>query len=88
MHLVSGLLRNPESWFHAGVARWEHPISRQAMYQLDTVDVLLMRWAGDKFKPVARPWDRAGKRPVKKRTAAEALRILRPHKPTGATQQP
>lgn len=79
LHLVAGLLRVPESQFHAVVAGWDHPISRQAMYQLDTIDVLLMRWAGDKFKPVARPWDGANKPVVKKRTKSEALRILRPH---------
>lgn len=77
-HLVRALLGMPESRFHAAVVRWDHPISRAAMYQLDLIDVLLMRWAGDKFKPVHRPW--STQRPGgKKRTASEALRILRPH---------
>lgn len=73
------LLQDPTSRFHAAVAGWEHPISREGMYGLDLIDVLLMRWAGDKFKPVGRPWDKAKVRGrAKLRTRAEALRILRP----------
>lgn len=77
LHLINDLLSNPESRFHAAVALWDHPITRAGMNQLDLIDVLLMRWAGDKFKPVHRPWStqRVG---GKKRTAAEALAILRP----------
>lgn len=78
--LIRLLLANPASRFHAAVAKWEHPITFEAMYQLDLIDVLLMRWAGDKFKPVARPWD---KKPAgSKKTmlsAAEAHKRLRPH---------
>lgn len=76
--LITDLRSDPASRFQAAVAMWDHPLSREAIYQLDTLDVLLMRWAGDKFKPVHRPWSthRIG---AKKRTQSEALRILRPH---------
>lgn len=76
--LIRFLLSNPGSRFHAAVAKWDHPITFEAMYQLDLIDVLLMRWTGDKFKPVARPWD---KKPAKKSqlTATEAHKRLRPH---------
>ena len=77
-HLLRALLADPRSRLHAKVAGWDHPVSYEAIYQLETIDTLLALKLGDKFKPVARPWDK--KRPaVKKRTRTEALRILRPH---------
>jgi hypothetical protein len=77
--LISDLLTDPSSRFHAAVAEWKHPLSRDAMYSLDLMDILLMRWTGDKFKPVSRPWSDIRSGGVK-RTAAEALAILRPQK--------
>lgn len=72
------LLANPASRLHAAVAGWEHPLDYVGIYQLDLIDLLLMRWSEKgKFKPIPRPWDK--KRPSKGRTATEALRILRPH---------
>src|SRR5690554_5420531 len=72
--LIRSLLANPASRFHAAVAKWEHPLEYGAMYQLDTLDLLLMRWSDKgKFKPLPRPWD---KKPFKAKksnlTAAEA----------------
>lgn len=76
-YLVQLLLQNPSSRFHAAVAGWEHPLSYEGMYQLDLLDLLLMRWSEKgRFRPVPRPWD--SKRAVG-RSAADALRILRPH---------
>lgn len=75
--LIADLLTRTESRFHASVAEWEHPISRDAIYSLDLIDVLLMRWTGKQFKPVPRPWSNI--RPTGRRhTASEALAILRP----------
>ena len=77
MSLIRSLLRDPASRFHAAVAKWRSPLSQEAIYQLDLMDLLLMRWTGDKFKPLSRPWDvvaaRSGKSPE------AALRQLRPH---------
>jgi len=75
------LLSDPRSRLHAVVAGWEHPIDRTAMYQLDTLDLLLVRWSDKgKFKPVPRPWDKANKPKSKSTlTAAQAHRKLRPH---------
>lgn len=79
--LVRSLLSNPESRFHAVVAKWDYPLSYAAMAQLDTIDLLVMRWSDKgKFKPQPRPWD---KKPAKAKkstlTAAEAHKRLRPH---------
>jgi hypothetical protein len=80
-HLILQLLSDSSSRLHAVVAGWDYPIDRAAMYQLDTLDMLLMRWSDKgKFKPVPRPWDKANKPKSKsKMTAAEAHRKLRPH---------
>lgn len=81
LSLFSALLQDPRSRLHAAAAGWLHPISREAMYTIDLIEVLLMRWSEKgKFKPIPRPWSTAKRRSVKRRTAEEALRILRPHK--------
>lgn len=77
--LIGELLADPTSRFHAAVAGWSYPTTYADMHMLDLIDVLLMRWMGNKFKPVPRPWDQVKRRGGKKRTAEEALRILRPY---------
>lgn len=79
--LIRSLLANPASRFHAVVAKWDHPLEYAAMFQLDTLDLLLMRWSEKgKFKPVPRPWDKKPAGPKKSNlTAAEAHKRLRPH---------
>lgn len=74
--LIHSLLEDPASRFHAAVSGWTYPVTREAINQLDLMDLLLMRWQGDKFKPLPRPWD-VQKRSGKSRT--EVLRQLRPH---------
>ena len=77
-HLLKALLSDPRSRLHAAVAGWSHPLEWGDWYQLDLIDVLLMRWSKDgAYKPVPRPSD-----PVKKKTGKSpqaALRQLRPH---------
>jgi hypothetical protein len=75
--LLSALLRNPSSRFHAAIAKWKYPLSREGFALLDLTDVLLMRWMGDKFKPVTRPSDVPRERTG--RSPEAALRMLRPH---------
>lgn len=77
--LIRLLLSKPESSFHAAVAKWQHPLSYEGMYQLDLIDLLLMRWSEKgKFKPVPRPSD-VKRTPKTRLTAAEAHKRLRPH---------
>jgi len=71
------LLANPSSAFHAAVAGWTFPVSRESLYQLDLIDILLMRWQGDKYKPYPRPSD--APTPVKGKSPEAAMRQLRPH---------
>ena len=80
-HLLKSLLSDPRSRLHAVIAGWEYPLDRAAMHQLDTLDLLLMRWSDKgKFKPVPKPWDKANKPKSKSTlTAAEAHKRLRPH---------
>ena len=79
--LILGLLKDPTTRTHAAFAKWEYPLSREAIYTLDLIDILLSKWMPKgKFKPSARPWDAV----VLKRSGArlddEALhRKLRPH---------
>lgn len=77
--LLRALLADPRSRLRAVVAEWSHPLSREAMQQLDMIDLLLMRWSKDgKFKPVARPWDKKPKAKAK-RKPSDAHRKLRPY---------
>lgn len=75
--LIDQLRHNPASRFQAAIANWTHPVSREAMAQMDIADLMLMRWAGNKYKPLPRPWDHAITR--KGKSPAAAMRQLRPH---------
>ena len=75
--LLASLLRNPASHFHAAVAEWKQPISHESFYVLELIDVLLMRFMGEKYKPYPRPSDKPKKKVGKSPEAA--MRQLRPH---------
>lgn len=74
--LILSLFTITESKFRAVVSEWQYPLTRAEMHQLDLYDLLLRRWAGDKFKPLPRPWDKKKK---SKLTRSQARAILRPH---------
>lgn len=79
--LVAALLNDPRSRLHAAVAGWSHPTSWEVIVLSDIFDLVLRSKLENKadFKPYPRPSD-AVKPQVRRRTAAEAMRILRPHK--------
>ena len=77
---MKALLSDSRSRLQAVIAGWSHPISREAINQLDLIDLLLQRWSEKgKYKPVERPWN-VKKKSAKRRSVKEAMRILRPHK--------
>lgn len=57
-HLLSALLADPTSRFHAAEAGWSNPLSWEGMNDLHLLDLLLQRWSTS-FKPFPRPWDAA-----------------------------
>lgn len=78
--LTVALLADPASRLHAVVSEWEYPLSREAMSHLSVIDVLLMRWQGQKYKPWPRPWDKAAiTQRAQRITDERLLRKLRPH---------
>lgn len=86
--LIRSLMRDPASWFHAAVAGWDHPFSREAMVSADLYDLQLrvaLKNKQNRFKPYPRPWPdknktRFGGSNKKKRTLSEVLKILRPNR--------
>lgn len=80
--LIYGLIHDTRSWTHAAIAEWDYPLSREAMHQLDTIDVILARWMPKgQFKPVKRPSDRAdAKRRAQRINDPALLAKLRPRK--------
>ena len=86
--MIRELLSKPESLFHARVAGWDYPISREAMIAADVYDLQLRVALGKKqnrFRPYPRPWPdknktRLGGSNKKKRTLSEVLSILRPNR--------
>jgi FMN phosphatase YigB (HAD superfamily) len=82
LYLVEDLLKDPRSRLQAVVAGWDHPVSREEVVLMDLFDLQHSSKAKRKPKPYPRPWPIAkkkygGKKTVR-RTAAEALAILRP----------
>jgi hypothetical protein len=75
--LLRALLNNPASVFHAAIAEWKRPISHESFYVLELIDILLMKFAGEKYKPYPRPSDKPKKKTGKSPDAA--MRQLRPH---------
>jgi len=55
--LVDVFLRDPQSWTHAAVAKWKHPISQEWAVLAATYDLLAQVHSGKrKPKPFPRPW--------------------------------
>jgi len=81
--LIQVLLRNPESWVHAALAEWDHPVSREWTVLAQILDVIhASKVKRNVFKPWPRPWPDSktkigGKRKVS-RSIADVLAILRP----------
>jgi hypothetical protein len=78
--LVAALMNDPRSRLHASVAGWSRPTSWEAITLADIFDLQLRSKLENKsdFKPYPRPSD-AVKPAKRRRSAAEAMRILRPH---------
>jgi hypothetical protein len=56
MLLVDVLIRDPESWTHAAIANWKHPISYEWTVLVATYDMLAQVNSRRKPKPYPRPW--------------------------------
>lgn len=74
--LLLGLLVDPASRFHAAVAEWPSPVSREQLVLMDLYD----RFVNANFKkphvPYPRPWDH---KPARRQISDEqAMAILRP----------
>lgn len=84
MHLVSVLLRDPESWLCAAFNGWKHPVSREWMVLAEQVDltIRLNKKKGTPFKPMPRPWPAEGSAKTGKTTLApaDAKALLRRHR--------
>lgn len=84
--LLRDLTDNPESRFHARIARWKYPVSREWMMLAEEFDAANRRVTPKGKpapKPLPRPWpDRTTKRFGGKaknghRTREESIRILK-----------
>jgi hypothetical protein len=54
--LVDVLIRDPESWTHAALAEWKHPISYEWTVLVATYDLLAQVNSRRRPKPYPRPW--------------------------------
>jgi hypothetical protein len=54
--IVDVLIRDPESWTHAAVANWKHPISYEWTVLVATYDMMAQVNSRRKPKPYPRPW--------------------------------
>ena len=81
--LLAGLLRRPESFFHAAVAGWKHPATMEWMALRDLTDVQRQRGVKKRVKPIERPWPdksvvrKGGKGKNQRRSLAEVRALLR-----------
>jgi hypothetical protein len=73
--LVDVFLRDPQSWLHAAVSGWKHPISYEWTVAVATYDMLAQVHSGKrKPKPYPRPWrDPSVKATGKTRTDARDI---------------
>lgn len=79
--LVRALMRDPRSRLHAATARWDHPISREWLILADIWDLEFQKAARKgAFRPYPRPFGKQKLGGRRRRTATEALRILRPNR--------
>jgi hypothetical protein len=81
-HLVQMLTRDPRSWFHAAVAGWEYPISREWMAVTDLYDMQLASKNRTKQKPYPRPFSESkqrvgGRAKNRRRSIGDVEAILR-----------
>ena len=77
--LTRELLGNRESWFHAAVAGWTHPVSGAQIVLMDLYDRIMQAHFKPPHTPYPREWN-APKRPTRSLSDKEAMAILRPHK--------
>jgi len=83
--LLRALVEDSRSRLAARLAGWKHPVSREWMMLADVHDAVVSTTAGLKNPQrfhVTRPWPGKGERlgGGVKRTASQALAILRPHR--------
>lgn len=82
--LFVSLMSDPSSWVQAAVNRWKFPVSREWILTADAHDRAI-DMSGSKSPQkyyTKRPWPDVARRVTSKgkpRTAAEAMKILRPH---------
>ena len=77
--LVVSLSSDSSSWFHAAIAEWEYPISREVMALMDLYDLQHQSKSKKKVKPYPRPWGDGSKKKIGTSvTAVEAVALLRP----------
>lgn len=77
--LARALMRDPRSRLHAVEAGWDHPISREWLLLADLWDLELQKAVQrGRFKPYPRPFGKQKLGGRRRRTASEALSILRP----------
>lgn len=77
--LVRALMRDPRSRLHAVEAGWDYPVSREWLLGADLWDLELQKAVKrSQFKPYPRPFGKQKMGGRSRRTASEALRILRP----------
>ncbi len=78
--LMRQLMADPRSRFQAAIAGWQHPSSWAEIIAMDTFDFAAALHLREKFKPYERPWvkPKAPPKAKRKRTAEEALAVLRP----------
>lgn len=78
--LVRALFSDSRSRLHASHAGWEHPVSREWLLLADTWDLSLRKALprNGRFRPYPRPFGKQKIGGRGRRTAREALRILRP----------
>lgn len=77
--LIVSLSSDSTSWFHAALADWDYPISREVMALMDLYDLQHQSKSKKKVKPYPRPWGDGSKKKIGTSvTAAEAVAMLRP----------
>lgn len=81
-YLIKRLLGNAESQLHAAFAGWSGIVKAEQAVLMDVYDLYVRANFKAPHIPYPRPWDVKRVRTVKKRTAREAMAILRPHRET------
>ena len=58
--LISMLLQQPDSWLHAAVSDWKHPVTPEWVVLAHTYDLLAAVNSKNKPKPYPTPWPADG----------------------------